>query len=108
MKFKEIVFTDKNADRIYKDYIRRVQHSVKTLDKQNELDILLEINSHIYEGVSQNDENNSGEIEALLNTLDKLGQPEIFLKPLVAEKKLEEATKSFNPVKIAKALILNI
>ncbi|MGJ1430646.1 hypothetical protein ACR79M_05120 [Sphingobacterium spiritivorum] len=47
-------------------------------------------------------------MERLLDVLENLGQPETFLKPLVAEKKLEEATKSFNPLHILKALILNI
>lgn len=108
MKFKEITFTNKNAGRIYKDYIRRIQQSTQGLDKQNQLDILLEINSHIYEGLTLKLKNNNEEIEALLNILEKLGQPEIFLKPLVAERKLEEATKTFNPIKIAKALALNI
>lgn len=35
------------------------------------------------------------------------GSPEHFLKELVAEKKLEEAASSFNPLKILKALVLN-
>lgn len=108
MKFKEIAFTSKNASRIYKDYVDRIQHVIKTLDKQNQLDILLEINSHIYESISQTVEKKGEEVDTLLNVLEKLGQPEIFLKSLVAEKKLEEATQSFNPIKIAKALILNI
>lgn len=108
MKFKEIEFKDKNSNRIYQDYVSRVQNAIKVLDKKSRQEILLEINSHIYEGMMYDSENQKGEVEKLLNILEKLGQPEVFLKPLVAEKKLEEATKSFNPVKIAKALALNI
>lgn len=107
MKFKEIEFADKNSERIYKDYIKRVSAATKTLSKENQQEILLEINSHIFESISAN-LNESEEIEKLLNVLEKLGQPEIFLKPLIAEKKLEEATKTFNPLKLLKALILNI
>lgn len=107
MKFKEIEFKDTNSARIYKDYINRVRNAVKILDKDNQQEVLLEINSHIYEGVADNSESKE-ELERLLDVLEKLGQPGVFLKPLVAEKKLEEATKTFNPVKIAKALILNI
>ncbi len=105
MKFQEITFTDTNAQRIYKDYISRVKHSVKGLSRENQHETLLEINSHIYEAFSLS---NTNEVESLLDIFDKLGRPEVFLKELVAEKKLEEATRTFNPVKIIKALLLNI
>lgn len=109
MKFKEIEFKDNNSTRIYKDYINRVKNSVRILDKDNQQEILLEINSHIYESITDTDSSKSkGEVEHLLDVLEMLGSPEIFLKSLVAEKKLEEATKTFNPIKIAKALLLNI
>lgn len=102
MKFK-----DNNSTRIYKDYINRVKSCIKVLDTDNQQEILLEINSHIYESVTNNSVNKA-ELEHLLDVLELLGSPEVFLKPLVAEKKLEEATRSFNPIKIAKALFLNV
>ena len=107
MKFKEIEFKDKNAKRIYRNYIHSVQNTVKILDKENQQEILMEINSHIYEGLASRSESKE-ELDNLLDVLEKLGQPDVFLKPLVAEKKLDEATQTFNPIKIAKALILNI
>lgn len=107
MKFKEIEFKDNNATRIYKDFINRVKNCSKVLDRDNQQEILLEINSHIYESITDNS-GNKGELEHLLDILEMLGSPEVFLKPLIAEKKLEEATRTFNPVKIARALLLNI
>lgn len=107
MKFKEIAFSDQNASRIYKDYISRVQLSTKILSPENREEILMEINSHIYESFHNNTEDQN-DVEKLLNILDKIGKPELFLKELVAEKKLEESTKSFNPISIFKALILNL
>lgn len=108
MKFKEIIFTDNRATKIYKDYIHRVQRSISTLDTENQLEILLELNSHIHEGLTYTHTSGINELESLQNVLEKLGKPEVFLKPLVAQKKLDEATRSFNPLKIAKALMLNI
>ncbi|MGX9984790.1 hypothetical protein [Soonwooa purpurea] len=67
----------------------------------------MEINSPIFESL-QNNETSHNEVEKLLTILEKIGQPEFFLKDLVAEKKLEESTKSFNPIGIFKALILNL
>ena len=65
----------------------------------------MEINSHIYESLQNN--NNENEIELTLDIIERLGIPEEVLKPLVADKKLEQATKTFNPIHIFKALILN-
>ena len=104
MKFKEITFQDQHAERIYKDYIGRVKNSIKTLNSDNQNETLLEINSHIYEALQVSA---ASEKENLSDTLKKLGSPEHFLKELVAEKKLEEAASSFNPLKILKALVLN-
>lgn len=104
MKFKELTFKDQHAERIYKDYIGRVRNSIKTLNSDNQNETLLEINSHIYEALQASAAN---EKENLSDVLQKLGSPEQFLKELVAEKKLEEAASSFNPLKILKALILN-
>lgn len=105
MKFKEIIFTDKHAERIYASYIKRVKNATKNLNQESQTETLLEINSHIYEALVHSGKN---ELDDLLNILESLGEPEIFLKELVAEKQLEEATRSFNPVKIIRALLLNI
>ncbi|KKX47194.1 HAAS signaling domain-containing protein [Sphingobacterium sp. IITKGP-BTPF85] len=107
MKFKEIEFENRNCTRIYRDYLKRVRNTVKILNEQNQQEILLEINSHLFEGFSDNP-NGRDEVEHLLDILEKLGQPEEFLKPLIANKKLEEATRTFNPLEIVKALTLNI
>lgn len=66
----------------------------------------MEFNSHIYEGTINTDTPN--EVDNLLAVLDKLGIPEEVLKPLVADKKLQQATKTFNPIHLIQALALNI
>lgn len=48
------------------------------------------------------------ETEKLLNILQNLGQPAVFLKPLIADKAMEEATRTFNPLKVIRALLLNL
>ncbi|MGI9580453.1 hypothetical protein ACR1PO_04465 [Chryseobacterium sp. RRHN12] len=49
----------------------------------------------------------SNELKKLIDTLDEIGIPGEILKPLIADKKLIQATKTFNPVHIFQALILN-
>lgn len=105
MKITDIKFSQDASKRVYNDYMKRVRKSTSSLSKQNQEDIYMEFNSHIFEAIQH--KNGANEIDVLLDTLDKLGIPEEVLKPLVADKKLEQATKTFNPIHIFKALVLN-
>jgi hypothetical protein len=103
---KQLEFKQEAAQRIYDDYIKRINRTVATLSKADQEDIQLEFISHIYE--SMQGSNKESEIDSLLDVLQKLGAPEEVLTQLVADKKLEQATKTFNPAHIFKALALNI
>ena len=103
---KQLEFKQEAAQRIYDDYIKRINRTVATLSKADQQDIQLEFNSHIFE--SMQGSNKESEIDSLLDVLQKLGAPEEVLTQLVADKKLEQATRTFNPAHIFKALALNI
>jgi uncharacterized membrane protein len=105
MKFKKIEFKDKNAQRVYDNYINSIRNVLKPILDSDRQEVLMEFNSHIYEHLQDN--KSKLEIDALLNAIEKLGSPEEVLKPLVADKLLEKAIKSFNPIQILKALLLN-
>jgi hypothetical protein len=107
MKFKKIEFSDKNALRVYEDYMKRIAHMAKPIPEADKQDVLMEFNSHIYEHL-QNKQASKSELDILLNILDKLGAPEEILKPLLADKLLDKATKTFNPFLLFKALLLNL
>ena len=98
MKIENIKFSQEASKRVYNDYMKRVKRATNSLSKQNQDDIYMEINSHIFEAIQH--ENGAKEIDLLLDTIDKLGIPEEVLKPLVADKKLEQATKTFNPIHV--------
>ena len=68
----------------------------------------MEFNSHIFEGIQRYGNIEVNETEKLMEVLNKLGDPQDVLKPMIAEKKLEEATRTFNPIHVFKALVLNI
>ncbi len=106
MKFKKIEFEDKNAQRVYDNYFNSLRNVLKPILDSDRQEVLMEFNSHIYEHLQNN--KFKKEIDVLLNAIDKLGSPEEVLKPLIADKLLEKATKSFNPFQILKALLLNI
>ncbi|MFH6996162.1 HAAS signaling domain-containing protein [Flavobacterium sp. FlaQc-48] len=105
MRIEDIKFEQKASQRIYNDYMKRIRKATASLSKMNQDDIYMEFNSHIFESIQNNKEKN--EIDSLLDIIEKLGSPEEVLKPLVADKKLEQATKTFNPIHVFRALILN-
>jgi uncharacterized membrane protein len=105
MKIENIKFNEVASQRIYNDYMKRVIKATNSLSTENQNDIYMEINSHIYESLQN--KKNENEIELTLDIIERLRIPEEVLKPLVADKKLEQATKKFNPIHIFKALILN-
>ncbi len=105
MKIENIKFSQEASKRVYNDYMKRVKKATSSLSKQNQDDIYMEFNSHIFEAIQQ--KSGINEIDLLLDILEKLGIPEEVLKPFVADKKLEQATKTFNPIHVFKALVLN-
>lgn len=105
MIIENVKFSQEASKRVYNDYMNRVKKATNSLTKQNQDDIYMEFNSHIFEAIQH--KNGISEIDLLLDILEKLGIPEEVLKPLVADKKLEQATRTFNPIHVFKALILN-
>ncbi|HAA16336.1 MAG TPA: hypothetical protein DCE41_33385 [Cytophagales bacterium] len=103
---KKLDFTHSRAQRLYDDYLKRISRMARQLPEADQQELLMEFNSHIYEGIQAHPE--AGELETLVDVLDHLGAPEEVLKPLVADKKLAQATRTFHPVHIAKALALNL
>lgn len=106
MKFNAIQFDDSNVQRVYDNYIKHIRTAVRPLSPQDREETLMEFNSHIYEHLEKNQSKN--ELDNVLDIIDKLGTPSEVLKPLIADKMLEKATRTFNPLHIAKALTLNI
>ena len=105
MRIEDIKFKQKASERIYTDYMKRIKRATASLSKINQDDIYMEFNSHIFEAIQHKNETN--QLDSLLDIIEKLGSPEEVLKPLVADKKLEQATKTFNPIHVFKALVLN-
>lgn len=95
------------AQRVYDDYFKRVRKSIRILSPDDQDDTLREINSHIYESMQGSPENKS-EIDNLLDVLDRLGTPEEYLEPIVADRKAAQAARTFNPKHIFQALVLNL
>ena len=106
MKFEKIKFKEASTQRVYEHYIQQIERIVETLPEDEQLDILMEMNSFIYEGMRYSDEEN--ELTSLLNIIDNFGDLEKVLEPIVTERKQDPDTRTFNPIRGLKALLLNI
>ncbi|WP_343673431.1 hypothetical protein [Chitinophaga sp.] len=102
---KAIEFKSPASQRVYDNYIARCKRVVQILSKEDQEECLMEVNSYIYEYITDHDED---EMTALLNILDRLGDPEITLKEVVASKKIDQAIKTFNIKYLLQALFLNL
>ncbi|TAE84217.1 MAG: hypothetical protein EAY81_07820, partial [Bacteroidetes bacterium] len=86
MELKRITFKRAEAQAIYDNYLKKIQAATKNLAHQDQQDILMELNSHIFESLSQL--KNEDEVAGISDVIQRLGVPKEVLKPLVAEKKL--------------------
>ncbi len=103
---KRIEFKNSSAQKRYDGFMKRLERLSSVLPKEDQKDVMMEYNSHIFESLQNS--NDITEEEKLSKILNGLGEPDVFIKPIIADYKLGQATKSFNPVHILKALILNM
>ena len=103
---KLIEFKNTDTQRVYNDYINRCKRAVKILSIEDQEDCLMEINSYIYEYIHNNPQEQ--ELTAMLNILERLGDPAITLKEVVAAKKIDQAVRTFNVKHLMQALLLNL
>ncbi len=106
MELNKINFSDANAQKVYENYLLQIKLATKQLVAKDQKDILMELNSHIFESMQIN--KLQDELANLLNTIEKIGVPIEVLKPLIADKILEKATQTFHPIDVFRALMLNI
>jgi hypothetical protein len=103
---KAITFTQPNAQRVYDNYMKRCRKAIMVLSAQDREDVLMEINSHIYEHLQRHP--SEDELNLLLNIFERMGEPEESLKEQVALRKIDEAVKTYHPKHLIMALLLNI
>jgi hypothetical protein len=96
------LFSETVAEKIWNDYFRRVNRCSRALGTGEQKELMLEIQDHLLESFKQ--ETGATEAERLLEAIENIGAPEKFIKPLVADKLLAKASKTFNPKAVLKGL----
>jgi hypothetical protein len=102
----EVTFREKDAKRVWDQYIRRIQRILKPLDPDMREEISLEIQGHLLE--SLHDGEGATEIERLLDATERLGEPEEYLRQLMADRLLAKGTRTLHPVVVARGLFFSL
>jgi uncharacterized membrane protein len=98
----QTLFVETVTEKIWHNYFRRVNRCSKALETHQQKELVLEIQDHLLESFKQ--ETGTTEADRLLDAIEKMGAPEEFIKPLVADKLLGKAVKTFNPKTVLKGL----
>ncbi len=96
------VFADKVAAKIWAQYFRRLERLIRALDETQRRELEIEIKGHLMESFQS--QTSGSEAERLLNAIERLGEPESYIKPMLAERLLSSASKSLRPIYVLKGL----
>jgi uncharacterized membrane protein len=102
----EDFFKNTITKKIWNQYDQRLQHILRRTDKEEKKELLLEIKSHLLESFNQDPA--ESEEEKLLNAIDRLGEPEIFLRPLIADRYMTRASRTLSPKDVARGLYFSL
>lgn len=92
------------AQKVWNNFERELAHKLKPLPVEDAKDIRLEILSHLYESAS-NDQAETQELR-LINAIERLGDPDNYLTPLVADILLLQKTKKGYPLAILESFLI--
>jgi len=82
-------FTEKQAQKIWTDYLQQVESLCGLLDKRQKADIQMELKAHLLESYIQMD--TGDEVSRISAAIAKLGQPRKFIPLWVEERLLDGA-----------------
>ena len=99
-------FNDRTTQRIWDNYFKRIRKSLNRAPHKISDELILELKSHLYESFEEDKE--KSESNRLLNAIERMGDPDEFLKPIIADKLLIDASKSFNPKSIFYGIYYNL
>jgi uncharacterized membrane protein len=102
----EKLLSDTVAKKIWHQYFRRVKRCAKPLKSNQQEELILEIQDHLFESFKQ--ETGNKEAEKLLNAIDKLGDPEEYLRSMIADRLLSSASSTLNPKTVFKGLYYDL
>ena len=99
---QEYPIQDPIALRIWNQYFKRVDYVLKSVTLTQREEIVIELRHQLYENYVLDDA--FTEADKMLNAIDKLGEPEAYLKPIIEDIKVSEVLMRYYPMAIFKKL----
>lgn len=93
------------AQKVWDNFDRELMHKLKQLPEEEQLDVRLEILSHLYESIASKTSSYNGSEEVrLIDAISNLGSPEEYLAPLISDILLYQKASKGHPGAIIKGL----
>jgi uncharacterized membrane protein len=102
----EHYFQDPIAEKIWRQYFNRLDRLLRPLDETQKRELTLEIKGHLLESFAA--DQTGAEAERLLNAIERLGEPEEFIRPMLADKLLTKASRTLSPGAVLKGLYYHL
>ena len=94
------------AQNVFEQYLRTLDDAIKRLPLSMQKDLRAEISLHIIDSMQASKKET--ELDRLRDALDRLGDPENYMKPMIADYAVEFATSTFQPYHVFLAIVQNI
>jgi hypothetical protein len=91
------------AQKVWNNFERELAHKLKPLSEEDAKDIRLEILSHLHDSAA-NDHSETEELR-LINAIERLGDPDDYVTPLVADILLLQNTKKGYPLAVLQSFL---
>ncbi len=98
----EKFFLDPVAVRIWEQYFKRLERAIRALGNEQRSEMELEVQDHLLQGFRETA--GANEAERLLLAIENLGEPDVFIKPMLADRLLDKASRTFFPKDIGSGL----
>lgn len=98
-------FQSQTALRIWNNYFKGINRILRSVPKKQREELVLELKGHVLESISKDIVKD--EANRVLNAIEKLGDPEDFIRPLVADRLLLDASNTLNPKNVFLGLVFN-
>jgi hypothetical protein len=102
----EDFFNNPVTKKIWEQYNQRLMYLLRRVNKEEKEEMLLEIKGHLLESFQQDPA--ESEEEQLLNAINRMGEPEKFLRPLIADKYMNRASRTLSPKDVIKGLYFSL
>ena len=96
-----ISFIDRAAERQWQAYLARMDATLSQLDRTTASDLRQELVAHLGDAYAAA---TGTEVERVAMATARLGAPEAFLRPLLADRLIERGTRGFAPLTLTRGL----